>query len=830
MANLRVILRGLGRNPVFTLIAILSLALGIGANTAIFSMLDQVLLRTLPVKNPHELAFLYHPGPVQGSYSSDENGSPSFSYPAFKEMQKEQTPFTALAGARGTGVSLSYKNAASSGQAHQVSGNYFDVLGVRPVMGRLLTEDDDRTPGGGPVVVLGYSYWTSKFNNDPSVLNQQIIVNGFPMTIVGVAQKGFLSEKLGNTPDIFVPLTMRKEMDPGWNAFTNRQNYWLPVFGRMKPGMTLKRAETEINVTYAGQLQQDIALLKQPRPDFLERFKAKRVILKEGQYGRGGLRNEAQSPIYILMGITVLVLLIACANVANLQLARAAARTREVAVRLAMGASRGRLIGQLLLESCIVAIAGGLFGLITAYWTLRFITTAFPDRAGMGFLTATIDLRVLLFCLACSIATGLLFGLYPALQATKPDLIPSLKAQSGQTSAGGSNFFRKSLVTAQVAISLLLLVAAGLLGRTLINLNRVDLGIRSDHLLTWLLMPRLNQYSDERARAFFEQVNERLKAIPGATMITSSQIPAIAGSNSSQNITVEGFTPQSDGDDNSNFNLVGPDYFRTMGVALVSGREITEADGPNAPKVAVVNEAFVRHFLPNQNPIGRHMARGGGKDVKLEVEIVGVVKDFKYSSLKEAPKTVFYLPHRQVKSQNALYFYVRTGIEPMQVIGQVRRIVSELDPNLPIRDLKTMETQIEENLFAERLLSQLTVSFAGLATVLAAVGLYGVLAFNVARRTREIGIRMALGAEAGHVRGLVAREVVLMLGIGTVVGLGTAAGACTLLKSMLFGLQPWDPAIYAGSALLLWLIAIAAAYVPSRRATKVDPMVALRYE
>ncbi len=411
-------------------------------------------------------------------------------------------------------------------------------------------------------------------------------------------------------------------------------------------------------------------------------------------------------------------------------------------------------------------------------------------------------------------------------------MIPSLKAQSGQTSAGGSNVFRKSLVTAQVAISLLLLVAAGLLGRTLINLNHVDLGIRTDHLLTWLLMPRLNQYSDERTRQFFEQVSERLKAIPGATMSTASAIPAIAGSNSSQNITVEGFTSQTDGDDNSSFNLVGPDYFRAMGIPLIAGREIIEADGPNAPKVAVVNEAFVRHFLPNQNPIGRRMAQGGGKDVKVDIEIVGVVKDTKYATLKEDQRTLFFLPYRQSKRQGALYFYVRTAIEPRQVIAQVRRIIAELDPNLPIRDIKTMDTQIEENLFAERLLSQLTVSFAGLATVLAAVGLYGVLAFNVARRTREIGIRMALGAEAGHVRGLVGREVAIMLGIGTVVGLGAAAGACRVLEQqkMLFGLKAWDPPIYASAALLLWMIAILAAYVPSRRATKVDPMVALRYE
>jgi predicted permease len=584
-------------------------------------------------------------------------------------------------------------------------------------------------------------------------------------------------------------------------------------------------------VAYQAQLQQDIALLGKPSPDFLAKFKAKKVILKEGQYGRGGLRDDAGPEIWITMGITMLVLLIACANVANLQLARAAARTKEVAVRLAMGASRPRLIRQLLLESCIVAIGGGLLGLVVAYWTLRAILAAFPANIGMSFLTATLDFRVLLFCLACSVATGLLFGLYPALQATKPDLIPTLKAQSGQgTATAGSNFFRQSLVTAQVSISLLLLVAAGLLGRTLINLNHVDLGMRTDHLLTWMLMPRLNQYSNDRARQFYEQMTERLRAIPGATLTTASTIGAIAGNSSSQNVTVEGFTPQSDGDDHSAFNYVGPDYFRTMGMPLISGREITDADGVNAPLVVVVNEAFVRHFLPNQNPIGRRMARGGGNDIKLDTEIVGVVKDAKYSNMKEPVRPVFYMAYRQNKRQDALNFYVRTAIEPTQIVAQVRRIVAELDPNLPIREIKTMETQIEQNLFAERILSNLTVSFAGLATVLAAVGLYGVLAFNVARRTREIGIRMALGAEAGHVRGLVGREVAIMLGIGTVLGLGAAAGACTLLKTMLFGLNPWDPAIYAGAAALLWVIALAAAYVPSRRATNVDPMVALRYE
>lgn len=830
--NLRLTVRGLVRTPMFSLVAILSLALGIGANTAIFSLLDQILLRTLPVRNPDELVFLYHPGPLQGSVSTDERGGPSFSYPMFRELQRDQTPFVGLAGARMTEASLSYKNQASKGTAHLVSGNYFSLLGVRAAVGRPLTEDDDQTPGGHPVAVLSHGCWTTRFGADPAILNQTLIVNGYPLTVVGVTQKGFASERLGSSPEVFVPITMKKEMEPGWNAFENRRDYWVTLFGRLKPGGTREQAEAAVNVIYRAQLEQDAQLLGRASEDFLKRFRAKRIILKPGQHGRGGLREEGRRPLLLLMGMTLLVLLISCANVANLQLARGAARFREIAVRLALGATRMQLVRQLLTESCILALAGGALGLGAAYWTLRVIIAALPPETGMAsFLSATLDSRVLLFCLFLSLATGIIFGLFPTLQSSKPNLVHSLNDQSGQTTSSRSaNFFRKSLVTAQVAVSLLLLISAGLFAQTLLNLKRVDLGIQVDHLLTFSLMPRLNGYTDERAALFYNQLTDRLSGIPGVRLVSTALVPAIAGSISSTNVTAEGFVPQSDEAAHSNFNHVGSGYFRTMGIPLVAGREFTPADNFTSPKVAIVNEAFVRHFLPNQNPLGRRIFQGGGTNVKFDIEIVGVVKDAKYSGIQEAPPRVYYRPTRQFARQWGLHFYVRTAIDPQQIAPLVRREVAALDPNMPIRDFKTMQAQIDENIFAERLLSMLTANFAGLATLLAAVGLYGVLAYNVARRTREIGIRIALGAEPGHLRGLVIKEVVLMLAIGTAAGLSSAVAAGKMIQSMLFGLQSWDAFVYGSSALILWAVAVASAYMPVRRATRVDPVVALRYE
>ena len=829
MHALRLTVRGLARAPLFTLTAIASLALGIGANTALFSMMDRVLLRKLPVKSPEELAFLYDYGPRQGNISSDERGSP-FSYPAFREMQAQQTPFTGLAGSRGTAANLSYKGAAVSGTAHMVSGNYFRLLGVDSAMGRVLGEEDDRTAGGHPVVVLAHANWTSRFGADPSVLNETLAVNGHPMTIVGVAQRGFVSEKPGTAPDAFVPITMKREMTPDWDGLEDRRDYWVTLFGRMKAGMTIAEAATAINVTFRGQLEQDVALLGRPSADLLQKFRAKRIELKPGTYGRGGFREQGRRPLMLLGGMTLLVLLIACANVANLQLARAASRTREIAVRLAIGASRGQLIRQLLLESWLIAACGGLLGLVVAHWTIRGMLAVAPPRSVGAGLTADVDSRMLLFALLVAAFTGVLFGLFPALQASKARLTSALREQSGQTTGTRSaGTFRKGLVTLQTAVALLLLISAGLFSKTLLNLSRIDLGMRTDHLVTLSIAPRLNGYSDPQAAQFYQRALERFAAVPGVALASAARVPAITGSSSSGNITVEGYTAPNDADADSHLNSIAPGYFRTLGVPLVMGREFTDADHAGAPKVAIVNESFVKHFLTGRDPIGARFARGAG-DVTLDITVVGVVKDAKYSDMRETPPRVYYTPYLQSPNQSAMHFYVRTALDPQQVFEPIRREVAALDPNLPLRHMRTMEAQLDLNMGTERMLSMLTGSFAALATVLAALGLYGVLAFNVARRTREIGIRMALGATAGHVRRLVVRDLLLMIGIGGLVGVASAAAAGKVIESVLYQMKPWDPYVYGAAAAIVGTIALLAAYILARRATTVDSLVALRYE
>jgi predicted permease len=830
--EVRLTLRSLVRTPLFTLTSVVSLALGIGATTAIFSMMDRVLFRTLPIREPDRIAFLYHPGPLQGSISTSESGGPAFSYPMFRGLQKTQTAFTSLAGSYGVGASASYHNAPVYVRALLVSGNYFATLGVAPAFGRVFDEADDRDIGGHPLVVLSYAYWTSRFGADPGMLNQTMIVNGRAMTIVGVAQKGFVSETPGTAPELFVPLTMKREMTPDWDALQDRKDYWVTLFGRLKPGQSLDQAQTAINIAYLPELDQDIALLRKANDDTLKQYRAKRVVLRQGTYGRGQLREQGRQPLVLLFAMTALVLLIACANVANLQLTRALARTRETAVRLALGASRAQLVGRWLLESGVIALAGATLGLAVAFATLRGILAILPPRAiGPGVLDAAIDARMMLFAIALAAITSVLFGLYPALQASSAQLTSALRDQSGQTTASRSTgIFRKGLVTLQTGVSVLLLIAAGLFGRTLLNLSRVDLGIRIDHLVTFSVRPKANGYDDARTAQLYHDLRERLAALPGVASATAARVAAISGSSSSGNMTVEGFTPKADGDDESHFNEVAADYFRTMGIPLVAGREIVASDSAASPKVAIVNEAFVRHFISGRDPIGVQVMRGSDTRIKYDTVIVGVVKDAVYSDMREAPVPVYYSASTQARLQRDTNFYVRTAADPLQAVSAIRSVVASFDPNLPIVGLKTMEAQIDQNVASERLLSLLTTAFAALATLLAAMGLYGVLAFNVARRTREIGIRMALGAGAAQVRAMVVVDMALMMGAGLAAGLGAAWFAGRLIRSVLFRTAPDDPIVFVAAALLLAVVAVAAAYVPARRATGVDPMIALRYE
>ncbi len=837
--DLRIGVRALLRNPGFAAAAVLTLALGIGVNAAMFSILERTLLRTLPVPHPEALVFLYHTGPVQGHSSSDEGGGAVFSYPMFRELAAAQTPFIGLAAAREQEASLAYGDLATPGRVHLVSGNYFSVLGVRPALGRVFDDGDDRVLGGPSAVVLSHGYWTSRFGGDPAMLNETMLVNGQPMTIVGVAQRGFASDRLDRAPEVYAPITMKRALTPDWDEFRNRREYWLPLFGRLRPGVTREQAEAAMDVLYRAQLEQDVGLLQAPGAEFLERFSAKHLVLKPGEGGRGGFRDEAREPMLLLMGLTLLVLLIACANVANLQLGRALTRSREIGVRLALGASRGRLVRQLLAEACVLSVVGGVLGLVLAQWTLGALRSTVPPDVAM-VLTTTIDARLLAFSLALAGITALAFGLYPALQFSRPDLAGQLRAQTGNSTATRAvGRLRKSLVTIQTAVSVLLLVVAGLFGRTLVNLTAVDLGIRTEQLVSFRLMPKLNGYDDAGVAQLYDQLTRRLAGTPGVELVSAAEVPAIAGSTNRTIIGVDGVVPPAvgytlerlGGYTISRHNRVGPGYFRTLGMPLVTGREFSRDDDLGSPNVAIVNEAFARQFLGSGDPLGRlfwlGLRRGEGE---RDLTVVGVVRSAKYASVREPAAPVFYRAYRQTEQQRAMSFYVRTTGEPEPLVSTIRATVARLDPGLPVRNVTTMTGQIESNLRPERLLASLTSTFAGLAALLAAMGLYGVLAYNVARRTSEIGIRMALGATSGNVRGLVVRDGALMILVGTATGLAAAAGVARLIQDVLFELTPWDPIVYGTAAGTLAVVALFAAYVPARRATEIDPIAALRCE
>ncbi len=831
MADLRYAFRVLARTPVVSLIVMASLALGIGANMAIFSIIHQVLLRTMPVQAPEELVFFYQPGPAQGRTSTDDRDMPAFHHPMFRDLQEKQSSFTGIAGFRGTSASLSYQGNAVPGDITMVSGNYFEVLGLKAAMGRLLTADDDKTPGAHPVAVLTHGFWTRQLGARADVLNQTLTINGHPMTVVGVAPAAFQGETPGRPVDAYVPIRMKAQMTPNWNGLDNRKDYWVNLVGRLRPGVSLRQAEEAINGPYHAMLEEEAKLLTQPSAQFLERWMKKRIVLRPSTEGRGGMKREARIPLMLLSGITGFVLLIACANAANLLLAKASGRRKEIAVRLSMGASRGRLVRQLLVEALLLSVGGGVLGVVVAQWTMQATLSLVPDANNAGFLTADLPAPVLLYCLALSLLTGLAFGLYPAWQATRTEVAATLKDQGASVvGAGSGKTFRHSLVVGQVSLSLLLLFSAGVFSMSLVKLTRVELGLDPDRLITFSLRPELSNYNAARTVALFEQLEDRLSTTPGVKMVSGSLVPVIAGSTWNTSISVEGFAPTDKEDVHSAYSEVGPGFFATMGTPLIGGREFTRRDSLGAPKVAIVNESFVKRFFQGRNAIGMHMGTDTGPKAARDIEIVGVVKDSRYSDLTSEQRAVFYTPYRQDERLGSLHFYVRTSIDPEQFAGIIRREVARLDPNVPVDRLRTMQGQINESIFVQRLISLFAATFAGLATLLAAIGLYGVLAYAVTQRTREIGIRMALGASGPAVRRLILRDVGLLLGVGVAIGAAGALAAGQLFESVLFGVKARDPLVLAGSVGVLALVALLAGSVPAWRATKIDPMVALRYE
>ncbi len=832
MSQLKLALRSVTKTPFVTAVAVLSLALGIGANAAIFSLFDQILLRPLPVEAPGQLVNLAAPGPNPGMTSCSQAGACEeiFSYEMFRDLERAQSGFSGIAAHRDFDANLAHSSQTSSGQGMLVSGSYFPVLGLRAALGRLLDPGDDETVGENFVTVLSHDYWVNRLGSDPGVLNQSIIINGHAMTIVGVAPRGFDGTTLGLESDVFVPISMRGLMNPGFTGFDNRRSYWAYLFARLNPGVTIERAATEINTTYSAILDEVEAPLQDGMSaPTLERFRAKQITLAPGARGQSQIQGEAGTPLNLLLAITGVVLLIACANIANLLLARGAARGQEMAIRGSLGAGRRHLLAQLLTESLLLAMLGGVASLFVAQATLALIGTLLPPE-GAKMLALELSPTVLLFTGILSLGTGVLFGLYPALHSTRPDLVTMLKANTGQPSgARGAARFRSALVTAQLALSMTLLASAGLFIKSLVNVSQIDLGLRTGNVVTFAISPELNGYEPERSLAFFERTEEELAAIPGVAGVSAALVPVLTGSSWGSRVRVEGFESGPDIDAGSRLNEIGPSYFSTLGMPLLAGREFTISDGANAPKVAIVNEAFTRKFgLDSRDAVGRFM--GSGRGDELDTQIVGVVQDAKYADVKREVPPVFFRPYRQDDGLGSINFYVRTSLEPNQILAAIPPLMGRLDPNLPVEGLKTLERQVKENVVLDRFISILSAAFAVLATLLATVGLYGVLAYTVTQRTREIGLRMALGAGGPRVRGMVLKQVGRMTLVGGALGLVAASFLGRAAESLLFGLDGSDPFVSIAVAVLLVGVALAAGYVPAQRASRIDPMEALRYE
>ena len=834
--DLRFGARLLVQNPAFTAVAALTLALGIGANTAIFTIFDALLLESLPVRDPGRLV-LFNSAPGEGTSMGDPPGGRwrLFSYDVYQVLRKQPLPYESLAAFRSGEAPVSVRlagEAAGAGpaqraQAHLVGGTYFTVLGVPAALGRTFSENDDRT-NAAPVAVISDGFWKTRLHSDPSSVGQIAILNGTAFTIVGVTPPEFFGERVRRPADFWVPLAFQPQIELRPSFLERKDTYWLNIIGRLPAGVT--RAQAQIATTTALRQVLKNAEGEKLTPERERQIHESRVELDDGAAGISGLRQMYSQPLRILLGVVLLVLLIACANVGNLLLARAAARQGEISVRMALGATKARLVRQLLTESLLLAALGAAGGVVLARWVVRALLALVVSPTAP--VHATLNGPVLAFTIAIAVAAGILFGLAPAIRAGRVDLVTAMKSGTRGIAASRRRLGASELlVAAQIAVSLVLLVGAGLFARSLINLQQQPLGFDRDHVLLARLNPRLAGYKPADAGVLYRKLYDRLSALPGAGSATLASYSPFSGSTSKSSAVIEGYTPKPNEHVDFENIYVGPSYGETLGIPLVAGRAIGPQDGAGAPLVAMVNEAFARHYFPSAGAVG-HRFRFDNEARGASFEIVGVLKDARYHDAKDAVEPIAYLALLQDATQFALSAEValRTAGQPASAANELRHAITEVDRNLPVNDPRPLAEQVASNFDTERLAARLVSVFGVLALVLACVGLYGVVSQAVARRTSEIGVRMALGAERRDVLWLILRDTLALVAIGLAVGVPAAFGATRLVRSQLFGLGAADPASFTIAVVVLTAVAGLAGLFPARRASRVDPMVALRYE
>ncbi len=836
LQDIRYALRQLRKSPGFTITVVLTLALGIGANTAIFTLFDQALLRMLPVEKPKELVRFHWTGAFSGSMSSFGGDSGNYlSFPMYRDLREKNQVFQGILAADRTGVGVSWHNQAESKDAEVVSGNYFQLLGLKPTLGRLFTPQDETEKNANPVVVLSYDYWRIRFNAAQDIVGQTVLINGHSFTVVGVAPPHFDSAIGGYKPGVFIPITMIDYAIP-WRVpiddLKNRQSSWLTTVARLKPGVTGAQAEASLGPLWHSLRAYELTLRKSTSERFKKNFVDNSTIkVLDDSKGFSPSRTNLEKPLIILFSMAGLLVAMCAINVATLLLLRASARAREMAMRYALGARRSRIVSQLMVEGGMLGLAGAVAGLalapIVARLLVRLMGNADP---GSEPYSTSIDARILLFTLGISVLASLLFSIAPVFHFIRPDLVNSLRQNAG-TLSKESQLFRKVAVGVQIAMSVMLLGGAGLFVRTLDHLRHEQVGYDVGHLVTFTLDPTNSGYGEDRTPQIIASALETLSAIPGVKQVAGTIDPELSGDSETSNYSVQGYKPSEEENMDVEQSRITPGYFATLRQAILAGREFTVADGKGQPNVAVVNSAFARRFygLP-QNAIGRHIAEGAGNDIKYDVTIVGVVADTRHADIRTPLGPAVYQPYFQMKHPIGISLYLRTVQPPENVEGAVRQAIHRLDPTLVVDGLRTMEEQVDRSASDERALAFLAIGFSALALILAAVGLYGVLAYSTEQRTREIGVRLALGAQRSSVVGLVLREMLIVAGIATVIALPSTIALARLFRSQLYGVTFADPLTLVDAVGFTVVMVALAAALPARRAAAVEPMNALRTE